>query len=77
MKTGLSNLEENKVKKEKNYADKEITTDDSAARREVYQGYYVYLIPKNKAVNFKILALKAINTQATQKNVYWIAQPYN
>ncbi len=77
MKTDIVNESGEELKKENGYADKEIITDNTSVRREIYKGYYVYLIPKNKAVNFKILALKAINTVATQNNVYWIAQPYD
>ncbi|OEK08024.1 hypothetical protein A8C32_16340 [Flavivirga aquatica] len=73
----LLNPDDNKVKKENNFADKEITTDDRSVRREIYQGYYVFLIPKDKTVNFRIIAIKAINKEATQRDVYWVAQSYH
>ncbi|OEK09424.1 hypothetical protein A8C32_11950 [Flavivirga aquatica] len=77
MKPSVLNLKEGEVKKDKSYADKEIITDSRKARREIYKGYYVYLIPKDKAVRFKILALKAVNPNKTENNVYWVAQPLN
>ncbi|WP_237276259.1 hypothetical protein [Tenacibaculum ovolyticum] len=69
-------LDKEKLKKEKNYADKEIITFSPQVRREIYQGYYVHLIPKNEAISFRILALKAVNPKATENRVYWVAQSY-
>ncbi|MCG8747842.1 hypothetical protein [Tenacibaculum finnmarkense] len=70
-------LDKGEVIKGKGYADKEIICDSPNIKPEIYQGYYVFLIPKKTAIAFRIKALKAINKTETENNVYWVAQSYN
>ncbi|MBL4746761.1 MAG: hypothetical protein JKY08_10380 [Flavobacteriaceae bacterium] len=76
MKYSIINPDED-VHIEKGGAYKEIVNSDGKARREIYKRYYVFLIPVNTSVSFRIKVLFALNLKATEKNVYWVAQASN